>query len=140
MSNLFFNQIKVESGANAQLAHNMAIKRLCAHNKRHPREHQEFNTPELINSFMPGSSSMFSELTQSQLSCKSAYVDDRLMPGAVLKILSTDSPPYGLLEIYLMHLFKIDPKVIVSMYSYTCHSNEEWICNLIVQNGVICQI
>jgi len=140
MSNMYINLLEVVGNEKAHLAHSMTIKRLCLNNKRNPREHQEFNTPSLLNAFIPGCSSHYSQLSSSQLGCEIAYVDDRLEPGTALKILSKGGVPYGLQEIYLNHLFKLDPKVIVSMYTYTCQPNEEWLCRLALQAGVICQV
>ncbi|WP_146179010.1 hypothetical protein [Limnohabitans sp. Rim8] len=140
MSKIYFNSIKVGGNENACLAHYLTIKRLCLNNKNNPREFQEFNHPGLLNAFIPNFSSLHSKLDSGLLGCDIAYVDDRLVPGNFLKILSKGGAPEGVQEIYLKHLVNYDPRVVVSMHTYTCHPNEEWISGLHVQNGVICRI
>lgn len=140
MSTIYFNSIEIAGNDNANLAHLATVKRLCINNKKNPRQFQEFNCPDILNSFIPNFASQYSKLDSSQLGCDIAYVDDRLAPGSVLQILSEGGVPFGIQEIYLKHLLNYDPRVVVSMYTHTCHPNEQWISGLHVQNGIICRI
>lgn len=141
MSNLYINHFTITGNSAVTHYHSNLVSQLSYEYSFHSNAPFEFTHLNLCETFFPlyrKSINTSGGLPgYSELGCERAYIDQNLKPGNNLVIISINGVTDRLQDRYLKTLCEIDPHVVLSMYSFTGHQDEEWERSISIVNDII---